>query len=252
MSVNQRSFSWTFILGALILGAGVVLLLDQQGIMSADRVLNYFWPGVLIAGGIVTLIGCRARGGRGLWGFIMLAWGILLVLSDLGIGHFRFESVWPIVVIGIGIAMIYQALGGRGDGADGSKRPQWMDYVNPWSRSGSEDTDLNHVAIFGGFNKRVTAQNFRGGKLIALCGGYQVDLRKADILPGETAVIEAIALMGGGEIKVPENWQVSMDGVGIFGGYSDESSQLPQDNGALPKRLIVKGVAILGGVVVKN
>jgi len=252
MSVNQRSFSWTFILGALILGAGVVLLLDQQGILSADRVLNFFWPGVLIAGGIVTLIGCRGRGGRGLWGFIMLAWGILLVLSDLGIGHFRFESVWPIVVIGIGIAMIYQALGGRGDCSDGSKRPQWMDYVNPWSRSGSEDTDLNHVAIFGGFNKRVTAQNFRGGKLIALCGGYQVDLRKADILPGETAVIEAIALMGGGEIKVPENWLVSMDGVGIFGGYSDESHQLPQDNGVPQKRLIVKGVAILGGVVVKN
>jgi predicted membrane protein len=111
---------------------------------------------------------------------------------------------------------------------------------------------LNHVAIFGGFNKRVTAQNFRGGKLIALCGGYQVDLRKADILPGETAVIEAIALMGGGEIKVPENWLVSMDGVGIFGGYSDESRQLPQDNGVPQKKLIVKGVAILGGVVVKN
>jgi hypothetical protein len=251
MPANPRSFSWTLLLGALILGAGVVLLLDQQGILSADRVFNYFWPAVLIAGGIVTLVGCRGRGGRGIWGFVMLGWGILLVLANLGIGRFRFENVWPIVVIGIGVSMVYQALGSHGS-PGGGDRPQWMDYVNPWSRSGSEDSDLNHVAIFGGFNKRVTSQNFRGGKLISFCGGYQIDLRKADIPAGGTAVIEAVAIMGGGEIKVPESWQVSMDGVGIFGGYSDESRQLPQENSAAQKKLVVKGVAILGGVVVKN
>ena len=247
----NRSFSWTLLLGALILGAGVVLLLDQQGILSADRVFNYFWPAVLIAAGIVTLVGCRGRGGRGLWGFIMLGWGILLLLSNLGIGHFRFESVWPLAVIGIGIAMIYQAMSGRGSCADGTARPQWMDYVNPWSRSGSDDSDLNHVAIFGGFNKRSTTKTFRGGKLIALCGGFQIDLRKAD-MEADTAVIEAVAIMGGGEIKVPEHWQVSMDGIGIFGGYSDESSQQQPAPGVTPKKLIVKGVAVLGGVVVKN
>jgi hypothetical protein len=250
MAVNQRSFSWSLILGALILGAGVVLLLDQQGILSADRVFNYFWPAVLILGGLVTVIDCRGRGGRGLWGFIMLGWGVLLVLSNLGIGHFRFESVWPIAIIGVGIAMIYQAVGSRGTG-DSGNRAQWMDYVNPWSRSGSDDSGLNHVAIFGGFNKRVTAQNFRGGKLISFCGGYQLDLRKAG-MEGDVAVIEAIAIMGGGEIKVPENWQVSMDGIGIFGGYSDESSQQQPAPGLVQKKLIVKGVAILGGVVVKN
>jgi len=247
----NRSFSWTLLLGALIMGAGVVLLLDQQGILSADRVFNYFWPAVLIAGGIVTLVGCRGRGGRGLWGFLMLGWGILLLLSNLGIGHFRFESIWPLAVIGVGIAMIYQATSGRGSCADGAPRPQWMDYINPWSRSGSEDSDLNHVAIFGGFNKRSTTQAFRGGKLIALCGGFQIDLRKAE-MEGDTAMIEAVAVMGGGEIKVPEHWQVSMDGIGIFGGYSDESTQQLPAPGAPSKKLIVKGVAILGGVVVKN
>ena len=252
MACNTRSFSWTLLLGGLILAAGVVLLLDQQGILSAEHVFNYFWPAVLILGGLVILIDCRGRGGRGLWGFIMLGWGILLVLSNLGVGHFRFESVWPIAIIGLGIAMIYQSVGSRGTSSpDGTNRAQWLDYINPWSRSGIEDSGLNHVAIFGGFNKRVTAQNFRGGKLISFCGGYQIDLRKAG-MEGDTAIIEAIAIMGGGEIKVPENWQVSMDGIGIFGGYSDESTQQPPPPGVPQKRLIVKGVAILGGVVVKN
>lgn len=251
MGCNTRSFSWTLLLGGLILAAGVVLLLDQQGILSADRVFNYFWPAVLILGGLVIVIDCRGRGGRGLWGFIMLGWGILLVLSNLGIGHFRFDSVWPIAIIGLGIAMIYQSVGSRGASPDGTNRAQWLDYINPWSRSGSEDSDLNHVAIFGGFNKRSSTQTFRGGKLIALCGGFQIDLRKAE-MQTDTAIIEAVAVMGGGEIKVPEHWQVSMDGIGIFGGYSDESSQQPPAPGATPKKLIVKGVAILGGVVVKN
>src|ERR1700735_5234076 len=137
MPDNRRSFSWTLLLGALILGAGVVLLLDQQGILSADRVFNYFWPAVLILGGLVTVIDSRGRGGRGLWGFFMLGWGILLVLSNLGIGHFRFESIWPIAANGIGIAIISQAVGSRGS-PDGCDRAQWMDYINPWSRSGSE------------------------------------------------------------------------------------------------------------------
>ena len=69
MARNCRSFSWTFLLGALILGAGVVLLLDQQGILNADRVFNYFWPAVLIAGGIVTLSGSRGRGGDSARGY---------------------------------------------------------------------------------------------------------------------------------------------------------------------------------------
>jgi predicted membrane protein len=251
MAGSARSFSWTFLIGALILGAGVVLLLDQQGIVNADRVFNYFWPAVLIAAGVVTVIDARGRGARALWGYAGWIFGVLLVLSNLGIGHFRFETIWPLLIIGFGVLMIWQALSGPSVATDGSRKPQWMDYVNPWSRTGNDDSDLNHVAIFGGFNKRSSTQTFRGGKLIALCGGWQVDLRKAE-MESDTTVIEAVAIMGGGEIKVPEHWQVSMDGVGIFGGYSDESSQQPPAPGAPVKKLIVKGVAILGGVVVKN
>jgi predicted membrane protein len=251
MARSCRSFSWTFLIGALILGAGVVLLLDQQGIVSADRIFNYFWPGVLIAAGVVTVVDARGRGSRALWGYGMWIFGVLLVLSNLGIGHFRFETIWPVLIIGVGVLMIWQAVSGPSVATDGSRKSQWLDYVNPWSRSGNDDSDLNHVAIFGGFNKRSSTQTFRGGKLIALCGGWQVDLRKAE-MEGDTVVIEAVAVMGGGEIKVPEHWQVSMDGVGIFGGYSDESSQQPPAPGAPVKKLIVKGVAILGGVVVKN
>jgi hypothetical protein len=39
---TNRSYSWSFIFGALIVAAGVVLLLDQQGSINADRRLKLF------------------------------------------------------------------------------------------------------------------------------------------------------------------------------------------------------------------
>ena len=65
---TNRSYSWSFLFGALIVAAGVVLLLDQQGIINADRVFSYFWPVIMIAAGSAMLIDCRGRGGRGFWG----------------------------------------------------------------------------------------------------------------------------------------------------------------------------------------
>ena len=33
--------------------------------------------------------------------------------------------------------------------------------------------------------------------------------------------------MGGGEIKVPDNWLVSMEGISLFGAFVDETDQQP-------------------------
>ena len=110
---SNRSYSWSFIFGALIVAAGVVLLLDQQGLINADRVFSYFWPVVLVAAGTTMLIDCRGRGGRGIWGICLLAIGGLLILENLGVAHIRFDTVWPLIIIGVGVLMIWQAAGPR-------------------------------------------------------------------------------------------------------------------------------------------
>jgi hypothetical protein len=54
--------------------------------------------------------------------------------------------------------------------------------------------------------------------------------------------------MGGGVIRVPETWAVSMRVAAFMGGHS-----LKAREGAQPtKSLIVKGMAIMGGVEVRN
>ena len=88
MSPNRsHSWSFSFIFGVLIVAAGVVLLLDQQGIINADRVFSYFWPVIMIAAGSAMLIDCRGRGGRGFWGIWLLAIGLILMLENLGVAH---------------------------------------------------------------------------------------------------------------------------------------------------------------------
>jgi predicted membrane protein len=248
---TSRSYSWSFIFGALIVAAGVVLLLDQQGLINADRVFSYFWPVVLIGAGTTMLIDCRGRGGRGFWGITLLAIGLILLLENLGIAHIRFDAVWPLIVIGVGVLMIWQAAGPRAQ-ADGSVNSHWSNLVNHWGRSDSTQTDFSGIAILGGFKRRITTKQFKGGKVLSFMGGFQIDLRQAD-MEGDTATIEAMSFMGGGEIKVPGTWLVSMEGISLFGAFVDETDQqAPAITGTPQKRLIMKGASLMGGIVVKN
>jgi hypothetical protein len=78
-----------------------------------------------------------------------------------------------------------------------------------------------------------------------------VDLVRADI-EGEQAVLEANAVFGGGEIRVPENWLVVLQGVGVFGAYEDKTRHIQTDVSKPTKTLVVRGVAVFGGIEVKN
>ena len=85
----------------------------------------------------------------------------------------------------------------------------------------------------------------------AVFGGVELDLRDAG-MKGDEAYVEANAVFGGIEIRVPESWQVIPRGAGVFGGFTDET-RAPEANASAPvKRLIVKGAAVFGGVMITN
>jgi len=120
---------------------------------------------------------------------------------------------------------------------------------------------LNEVNIFWGGKRRIVAKNFVGGEIVSIFGGFDIDLREADIL-GNVAEIEVVTIFGGGDIRVPPSWEIVMDTVGIFGGCGDRTRHPDNPNvgsstaggsaAPQPKKLIVKGVAIFGGMNVKN
>src|SRR5487761_2687890 len=70
--------------------------------------------------------------------------------------------------------------------------------------------------------------------------------------PLEELHIEANSIFGGIELRVPEAWTITVKGVGIFGGYEDKTLDARIAPTAKQPHLIVSGLAMFGGVTVRN
>lgn len=217
--------------GLTIIGVGVILLLDQQGILPIGHLFR-FWPMIFVAVGLLRLYvgpGSRER----MFGGILILLGVLLQLSELHYRRFELRHLWPVAIIGAGLWILYWSMGEGRQGA-------------AWSNS-----EIKQLNVFGGGEYKITARDFRGGKLMAFFGGFKLDLTQAD-LANNQAVIDIEAMFGGGEIVVPQSWEVAVRGVAFFGGYNDETQRPLEPPGGPKKLLILTGVAIFGGVNIRN
>jgi len=105
----------------------------------------------------------------------------------------------------------------------------------------ADEVDL--VASFGQLDYTSTANAFRGGSVQTWFGGGVVDLRHATLDP-MGATIEVNALFGGGNLVVPEDWNVETKVAGI-GGIGDGRPQ--RDRSPEAPTLRVEGIALFGG-----
>ena len=106
-----------------------------------------------------------------------------------------------------------------------------------------------HLAILGGLDRKgvwVVPQHLT---VTAFLGGADLDLRQAQFAAREVT-ITVNAFMGGADIKVNPQTHVIMEGVGILGGYSGPSVDVPAELTADSPVVRIRGVAIMGGVSV--
>ena len=272
---RQRSLPSQVLLGVLIIAVGVLFLLDNLDFIDLHRALS-FWPLVFMLAGVVKLYDAQTPNGR-LAGGLLLGAGVVMLLNRLGVLHVGWHLLWPVVLIVGGGALLLRAVNDRTGkstvdltkpGSPLGEDPRAADRVsldkdNGFGATGSafgagaaaggasagappSDTVVNATAILGGFEHRVTTQDFRGGEFTAIMGGGELDLRSASIQ--SEAVLNVFVLFGGLSIKCPPDWTVIMHGTPIMGGFEAKTA-LPPDG---RKRLIVTGYAILGGVEVRN
>jgi Cell wall-active antibiotics response 4TMS YvqF/Domain of unknown function (DUF5668) len=224
MSDNKSGINPAVLNGTALIVVGALLLLDQLNIISLD-----FWALIFTVAGLLKIFQSQNETGRG-WGFLLLAAGVAIELEHLGYFRVRLDKTWPVFVIAAGVLLLLRAYCGQSTESSGILSPH-----------------LNVFAVLGGGEYRIRAKNFRGGDLVAFMGGFDVDLKEADI-EGSEAVITVNALMGGGVIRVPETWAVSMRVTAFMGGHSLKAREGVQPT----KTLVVKGVAIMGGIEVRN
>jgi predicted membrane protein len=221
------------VLGLLVVGMGVLFLLDNLNIIYLHHVLS-FWPLAFIAAGLIALSGDGPRSGR-VTGVVLIGVGIAMTLNRLGYVFISWRTFWPLVMIAIGGLILYRTVGGGR-----TVRPAL-------AKEGiTVDNAVDITAILGGFERRVGTPDFRGGEITAIMGGCALDLREASIM--KEAVINVFVIWGGITIKVPPDWTVVLHGTPVMGGFTEKTAR-PPDNS---KRLVVTGYAIMGGVEVRN
>ncbi|GGU82361.1 hypothetical protein GCM10010260_13690 [Streptomyces filipinensis] len=104
------------------------------------------------------------------------------------------------------------------------------------------------LGVFGGFAREgrwVVPQRFTSW---SMWGGGRLDLCEARSASRETE-IRAVALWGGTEIVVPDDVDVEVRGLGLFGVFGRRGAGGARRPGA--PRVVIRGVALFGAVVTK-
>ncbi len=228
MNKKNRYSSGSVLTGSVFIFIGFVWVMRNLG--HIDFSLREWWPLVLIAVGLLNI--SNNRNVFSFPGWFLISLGVIFLLTTNHIIEWdHIKKFWPAILILIGLSVI----SGRG----GTKKPD---------SSGDKDNYISGLALFSGFERKVSSRSFNGGNITALFGGADIDLRNAIISP-DGARLEITALFGGVELRLPDKWKVEINSTALFGGVGNKyKSDDPGDG----KPLIIIATAIFGGVEIKN
>ncbi len=222
---NRNNLFW----GALFILLGVAVLLEKFSFWSFINI-NFWdfiwklWPLIIVSIGINRILYKDVTSG-----IIISIIGLLFLINSL----FDINTLayfWPILLIGIGIYIM-------------TKKD---DNVVIPSNVSTKDRFTDTV-VFWGDEKRLTSDNFVGGKIDVFFGGYDLDLSDVKIAKGG-AKLEVNTLFGGADIIVPKNCRVVTNGSGIFGGWDAKLASRDVKEPVLE----ITGTAFFGGVDIKE
>ena len=106
-----------------------------------------------------------------------------------------------------------------------------------------------HIAVMSGHSTKGRWRISGKTKAVAVMGGCDMDLRRAEI-EGPEVEITAFAFWGGIDIIVPEGFDVELRGFSFMGGRSLRLRDVPIVPGS--PRIVVRGFAVMGGIDVKS
>src|SRR5262249_43500032 len=219
-------------------------------------------PLILILPGLGHLIWPSKHADR-FWGVILVGVGTLLLLRNLGLFWISFRQVWPVVLVLFGLYIMWRARGPRPwdtDRADGiGQRAHDGAMAGVAATRDLQETPppssgdrLSEFAMFGGGDRMIRSQAFRGGTITAIMGGFDIDMRDAQ-MAGDAATIDVFVVMGGIDLKVPESWTIVIDVTPFMGGANyGKRGQVPPPPGTPQKVLTAPVFFFMGGVDVKH
>ena len=214
------------IIGIVLICVGLLLIAINFNWLPWNlRGILFSWQGLLILIGLFLLMSREKR----LAGFILIGIGAFFLIPHVWDIPFNFHRLfWPVVLVAIGLVLITRRWGPQRISIENS-----IDFIDDSS-------------IFGGGDRVVTSQNFKGGRITAIFGGSKIDLRSANLAKGRN-ILDIFAIFGGTKLIVPTGWEIKIEVSSVFGGFSDKRRPRPDDVRDPSKELVIKGVTIFGG-----
>ena len=276
---NRSNRVWS---GLILLIIGSVFLLRNFGIFIPDWIFS--WPTLLILIGLV--IGFKRRFHGGGWLMMVLIGGYFNVqnLFDFNLTQYYVGAAFII----LGLFVIFKPKkpcknqwerkfeefrrkdysnapagswnnpsAGNTHSADPSANPAGPEpdplnnqNAEPYARTQTTDNDyLDAVNVFSGGKQQIYSKNFKGGDVVSVFGGCELDLTQADF--ADQVAIEVVAIFGGVKLIIPPTWVVESQVSPIFGGLDDSRTINPVNSEPL-KIITIKGVVLFGGVSISN
>jgi len=282
MSIEQKypqgQRNGKVIAGLILLAVGAVLLLQQLS--------WFFFPGWLISWPMFFIVWGLYSGAKHDFkrpgALIILAIGIIFLADRIIPGIHLSRAIWPLMIIGFGLWMIlgkkHNYKMNRQDwnkydkdkwwlhtqGNDASGDPTYKPDPNfdpngpiaDATTSGSTtippyhgDDYVDTVSVFGGVKRTILSKDFKGGDIVNVFGGTDLDLTQADI--NGRVVIDITQLFGGIKLIIPPHWQVTSDVAAVFSNVDDKRRSMgtPLSN---DKVLVITGTSIFAGVDIRS
>ncbi len=214
------------IMGLLIVAVGLSFLLTNLNILPFSVAIGDWWPIFVIVAGVIILLNDLKNY---LWALLVIALGVIFQLNQFDVIDVNpWQLFWPAVIIVVGLSVII------------TRSPSCQ-------RVASQDRE-DVTAILSGSETKVQSKDFKGSRVVTVCGGAMLDLRDATIK--KEATIDLFAFWGGIEIYVPSGVIVKNSTSAIMGGVENKATN--SDVKETAPILHIIGDVVMSGVEIKR
>jgi hypothetical protein len=245
--------------GLIVVIVGIALLLKQCGPQIGFWIPAWVfsWPMLLIVVGL--FVGAK-HGFRNPGWIIICLIGTAFLVDRFVEGVSISQFFWPSLIILAGLFMIFgknrRWHRRRWHDEHWDKR-RWRDEYRKHItdrqtefRSSDSEDYIDSVGIFGGIKKNILSKDFKGGEIVCIFSGAEINLTQAEIKG--RVVLEIVNIFAGVTLIVPANWEIkSSEMVAVLGAIEDKRiQQVNVTNGV--DVLVIKGTSIFGGIEIKS
>lgn len=240
---------WRYFFGLILLAIGVGCLVLQMS-PSANQPATYvhmiailsWWPMIIVAIGVNQFVRHQEQP----WGsLIVFALGFMLLVETqekLPLSHHSLMLlVSAILIMAVAMRMIVP-------------RPVRKVQTSAPGMSAKVRARFEHCIkdrqIFGSTYFRNESQQFLGGKLAAILGDYELDLRGA-ALSAKDAELHINSIFGTVRVRVPQQMVLDVAGLPVLAGVENTAQQIVTKADGLPT-LKVRYFAFFGSVEIAN